>query len=132
MKSPTKLTVINMSTTETKLDAIRAAIEQDINTHARATEEAFAKLENMNVSPKEYKQANWQFGLNQYVAGDLRKIKELTVDSAEPIKRVESRIRFHAYQQRTKGSLDDKQEISVAQAAVAVILEGYVEKFFEA
>lgn len=121
-----------MSTTETKLDAIRAAFEQDINTHARATEDAFAKLEKMNTSTEDYKQANWQFGLNQYVAGYLRKIKEITVDSAEPIKRVESRIRFHAYQQRTKGSLDDKQEISVAQAAVAVILEGYVENFFEA
>lgn len=121
-----------MSTTETKLDAIRAAFEQDINTYTRAAEEAFAKLEKMNISTEDYKQSNWLFGLNQYVVEYLRKIKELTVDSAEPIKRVESRIRFHAYQQRTKGSLDDKQEISVAQAAVAVILEGYVENFFEA
>ncbi len=120
-----------MSTTETKLDAIRAAFEQDINTHAQATEEAFTKLEKMNISPEDYKQANWQFGLNHYVAGYLRKIKEATVDGAEPIKSIESRIRFHAYQQRTKGTLDDKQEISAAQATVAVILEGYVEKFFE-
>lgn len=132
MKSPTKLTVINMSTTETMLDAIRAAFEQDINTHERAAEEAFAKLEKMDISPKEYKQANWQFGLNQYVAGYLRKIKEFIFASTEPIKRVESRVRFHAYQQRIKGSLDDKQEISAAQTAVAVILEVYVKNFFEA
>lgn len=127
MKSQTKLTVVNMSTTETKLDAIRAAFEQDINTHERATEEAFAKLEKMNISHKDYKQANWQFGLNQYVAGYLRKVKESTIESGEPIKTIERRIRFHAFRQRTKGALDDH----VAQATVAVTLEGYINRFFE-
>ncbi len=121
-----------METKETKLDAIRAAFEQDINDYANRAEEAFAKLEKMNISPEEYKKANWTFGLNNYVAAYLRKVKEYTVDSGEPIKRIESRIRLHAYQQHTKGTLDDKQEISVAQAAVAVTLDGYVAKFFEA
>ncbi|WP_295729733.1 hypothetical protein [uncultured Muribaculum sp.] len=120
-----------MATTETKLDDIRAAFEHDINDHVNRAEKAFAKLEKMNISPEEYKQANWQFGLNCYVAGYLRKINGFTVDSGEPLKRMEGHIRFHAYQQRTKGNLDDKQEISVAQAAVAVTLEGYVAKFFE-
>lgn len=121
-----------MSTTETNLDAIRAAFEQDIKTHANLAEEAFAKLEKMNLSPEEYKNANLTFGLNNYVAGYLRKLKEITIDSGEPIKRIESRIRFHAYQQHIKGNLDDKQMISVAQAAVVVTLDGYVAKFFEA
>ncbi len=120
-----------MSTTEEKLEAIRAAFEQDIKTHSNLAEEAFAKLEEMNISPEDYKLANWQFGLNHYVAGYLRKIKELTVGSEESIDAVERRIRFHAYQQRSKGALDDKQEISAAQTVVAFTLEGYMEKFFE-
>ncbi len=87
----------------------------------------------MNISSEEYKQANRQFGLNLYVAGYLRKIKELfTVESAEPLKRIENRMRFHAYRQRTKGALDDKQEISAAQVVVAATLERYVQNFFEA
>lgn len=121
-----------MLTTEEKIKAISDAINVDIEHHSNLAEVAFANLEKMNITPMEYKDANWQFGLNNYIAEYLRKIKEFTVDSEEPLKRIESRIRFHAYQQRTKGELADKQEISAAQATVAVLLEDYVQKFFEA
>lgn len=119
-----------MSTTEEKINAIRDAINVDIEHHSNLAEVAFVNLEKMNISSKEYKDANLQFGLNNYIAGYLRKIKEITIDSEESLKRIESRIRFHAYQQRTKGELADKQVISVAKATVAVLLEEYVQKFF--
>lgn len=122
----------NMSTTETKIDAIREAIKADIMHHSNLAEIEFENLEKMFISSEEYKDTNRQFCLNAYITGYLRKIKEFTVDREEPLKRIENRIRFHAYQQRTKGELTDKQEISAAQAAVAEILEGYVQRFFEA
>lgn len=118
-----------MSTTENKIEAVLNAFNKDIEEHAIRAEDAFAKLEKMNIDAEEYKAANWQFALNHYVACYLRKLKEFI--AKEPLKMIEKRIRFHAYQQHTKGELSDKQEISVAQAAVTVLLEGYVQKFFE-
>lgn len=120
-----------MSTTEETIDAIRDAINVDIEHHSNLAEEAFATLEKMNISPEEYKKANWQFGLNHYVVSYLRKVKEFTIVSGESLKTIERRMRFHAHQQRTKGELGDQQEISVAQATVAVILEGYINRFFD-
>lgn len=121
-----------MTTTETKIDAIRDVIKGDIAHHSNLAEIAFANLEKMVISSEEYKDANRQFGLNSYITGYLRKIKEFTVDREEPLNRIENRIRFHAYQQSTIGEVTDEQEISTAQAAVAEILEGYVQRFFEA
>ncbi len=120
-----------MSATETKIDAIRDAISQDIERHANLAEDAFTTMEKMNVSPEEYKKANWAFGLNYYVAGYLRRFTEMTT-TKEPLSRIENRMRFHAYQQRTKGELGDRGEISAAQKTIAELLEEYVKKFFEA
>lgn len=119
-----------MKPNETKINAILDAIGQDIETHENLIEAAFATLEKMNISNEEYKAANRQLGLSAYIAGYLRNLIELTV-AKEPLKTIENRMRFHAHSQRTKGELDDDQEISEAQKIVAVLLEGYVQKFFE-
>lgn len=119
-----------MKPNETKINAILDAIGHDIETHENLIETAFVTLEKMNISNEEYKAANRQLGLSAYIAGYLRNLIELTV-AKEPLKTIENRMRFHAHSQRTKGELDDDQEISEAQKIVAVLLEGYVQKFFE-
>lgn len=120
-----------MATKETKTEAILESICHDIEEHAHRAEAAFEIMERMNVTPEEYKKANWQFCLNSYVVRYLDRFMGMAALS-ESLKTIESRMRFHARQQRTKGALTDKQEISAAQATVAVLLGGYIEKFFEA
>lgn len=120
-----------MATKETNTEAILESICRDIEEHAHNAEAAFATMEKMNVTPEEYKKANWQFCLNSYVVRYLDRFMGMAALS-ESLKTIESRMRFHAHQQRTKGALTDKQEISAAQATVAVLLDGYIEKFFEA
>lgn len=121
----------NMATKETNTEAILESICHDIKEHAHNAEAAFATMEKMNVTPEEYKKANWQFCLNSYVVRYLDRFMGMAALN-ESLKTIESRMRFHAHQQRTKGALTDKQEISAAQATVAVLLDGYIEKFFEA
>lgn len=120
-----------MATKETKTEAILESICRDIEEHAHRAEAAFEIMERMNVTPEEYKKANWQFCLNSYVVRYLDRFMGMAALN-ESLKTIESRMRFHAHQQRTKGALTDKQEISAAQATVAVLLDGYIEKFFEA
>lgn len=122
--------ISEMEPNETKINAILDAIGQDIEIHENLIETAFATLEKMTISDEEYNAANRQLGLSAYIAGYLRNLIELTV-AKEPLKTIENRMRFHAHSQRTKGELDDDQEISEAQKIVAVLLEGYVQKFFE-
>lgn len=129
MKSPTKLNVINMSTTETKIDAILDAISQDIAEREAVANQAMYTLEKMKPTAEEYKNANLQFGANTYVACYLKRIQEIVKE--RDIKRAENIIRFHHYQQHTIGALDDHRDISLGQATVAVILGGYVERFFK-
>ena len=129
MKSQTNLTVINMSTTE-KINAVIDAINQDIAQHKDVAKHAMLVLEQMNVSEEDYKEANLCFGLNQFMIGYLSHIKD-TLAGAD-IKTTENLIRYHAYYQRTKGNLTDGSNISIGQAAVATILDGYVTKFFDA
>lgn len=120
-----------MATKETNTEAILESICHDIEEHAHKAEAAFATMEKMNVTPEEYKKANWQFCLNSYVVRYLDRFMGMAALN-ESLKTIENRMRFHAHQQRTKGALTDKQEISAAQATVAVLLDGYIEKFFEA
>lgn len=129
MKSQTNLTVINMSTTE-KINAVIDAINQDIAQHKDVAKHAMLVLEQMNVSEEDYKEANLCFGLNQFMIGYLSHIKD-TLAGAD-IKTTENLIRYHAYYQRTKGNLTDGSNISIGQAAVATILDGYIAKFFDA
>lgn len=131
MKSRTNfLNVINMSTTE-KLNAVLEAINKDIAQHRDVAKHAMLVLEHMNVTvtDEEYKEANLCFGLNQFIVGYLTHIKE-TIAGMD-IKSVENLIRFHAYNQHTKGNITDGSNISIGQAAVATLLGGYITKFFE-
>lgn len=118
-------------TTETKTTAILDAISLDIADHEKRAEAAFSTLEMMNADSEDFKKANWQFCLNNYVATYLRKFKKMIIDN-EPLNTIEKRMRFHAYSQRSKGELNDKQEISVAQATVALRLESYIAIYFDA
>lgn len=120
-----------MSESNNKIDAILADINKDIESHAAIADEAFATLEKMNITPEEYKDANWAFGLNHFVAGYLRHFRNDIVEHKIAPKTLENRMRFHAYGQRTKGELGDEAEISAAQLKVAELLEGYVQKYFE-
>ncbi len=117
-----------MSATETKIDAILDAISQDIAERERMANEAMHTLEMFNTTTEGYKRACLQFGANWFVAGYLKRIKEEVMK--RELKTAENVIRFHAYQQHTKGNIDDGQDISLGQAAVAVILDGYIEQFF--
>lgn len=129
MKSPTKLNVINMSVTETKINAILDAIRQDIAEREDMANQAMHTLEKMRPTTEGYKEANLQFGANAYVACYLKRIQEIVKE--RDIKKAENIIRFHHYQQHTIGALDDHRDISLGQATVAVILGGYVERFFK-
>lgn len=58
-----------MSTTENKIEAVLKAITTDIKEHEKRAEEAFDKLEKMNPTVDEYKNARLQFGLNYFIVG---------------------------------------------------------------
>jgi len=118
-----------MTSTEEKIDAILDAISQDIAERENVADNAMHTLEKMRPSSEEYKEANLQFGANSYVACYLKRIPPTARE--RDIKNAENVIRFHHFQQHTKGALDDHRDISLAQATIAVILGGYVERFFK-
>lgn len=114
---------------ETKLNSIIEAISSDIATHEKLADNAMLTLEQMNVSPEDYKKANICFCLNSCVARYLGHIKSAIEKS--DIKSVENLIRFHSYYQHIKGDLQDNKVTTTAQAAVAVALDGYIARFFD-
>jgi len=118
-----------MSTTEMKIDAILEVINKDIKEREQVADSAMLTLEHMNATAEDYKNANRQLMANSYVVAYLKHIKG--VAECRDIKSTENIIRFHTYYQHTKGNLDDGQDVSVGQATVAVILDGYVKKFFD-
>lgn len=117
-----------MSVTETTIDAILDAIKQEIAERELMADNAMHTLRKFNPTPEEYKDANLQFGVNTYIACYLKSIQSVVMGRNPSA--VESAIRFHHYQQHSKGNLNDHRDISLGQAAVAVILGGYVERFF--
>jgi|GEM_PF-2345424 hypothetical protein len=129
MKSQTNQKQINMSVTETKIDAILDAIRKDIAEREAVADQAMHILEKMKPSAEEYKEANLQFGANVYVAHYLKRIQEII--KKRDIKKAENIIRFHHYQQHAIGALDSHRDISLGRVTVAVILGGYVERFFK-
>lgn len=118
-----------MSVTETTIDAILDAIKQEIAERERMANNAMHTLRKFNPTTEEYKDANLQFGVNTYIACYLKRIQNVVMGRNPTA--VESAIRFHHYQQHAKGNLDDHRDISLGQAAVAVILGGYIERFFD-
>lgn len=121
--------ISEMKPNETKINAILDAIGQNIAERETVANQAMHTLEKIKPSAEAYKDANLQFGANAYVAHYLKRIQEVVKE--RDIKKAENIIRFHCYQQHKIGALDDHRDISLGQAAVAVILEGYVQKFFE-
>lgn len=120
-----------MTSTE-KINAILDTLSQEIARRKKTAEKAMQDLEAMNLTPPEqYKDANVRFGINCYVAGYLSHIKA-EAEKANDIKKIENILRFHAYQQREKGSLDDGRDTSIGQGAVAIFLDRYVMQYFEA
>ena len=119
-----------MTSTEEKVDAILDAISQAIVDGEKMADNAMNSLENMNTTLEEYKDANLQLGANVFVIHYLNRIKEAVME--RDIKKAENIIRFHSYYQHHKGNLDDGRDISLGQAALAVTLDGYVERFFDA
>ena len=120
-----------MSTTEIKKAAIIETITKDIAEREKVAERAMQTLEQMNTSAEDYKRACQQFSLNSFVSGYLRHIKD-SVEKSD-LKTSENLIRFHSYHQYTKGLLTDDNEraLGVGQTAIAIILDGYIERFFE-
>lgn len=119
-----------MNTTATKINALLDTICQDIAERENVANSAMNIIEKLNVTPEDFKEANLRYSLNTYVINYLNRIKAVVME--QDIKKAENLIRYHAYYQHTKGNLDDGSTISVAQAAVAVTLDGYVARFFEA
>lgn len=115
-----------------KFNAILDAISQDIAEREQVADNAMHNLEKMKPSEAEYKEANLQFCANSFVACYLKYIKGTVKEKDyQSLKRLEQLIRFHHFQQHTKGALDDHRDVSLGQAIVAVILGGYVERFFK-
>jgi len=124
---------ISMETHLKKINEILDAISQDIADREKVADNAMHILEKLKPSEVEYKEANLQFSANSFVARYLKHIKDsVKGKDYQSLKRLEQLIRFHHFQQHAKGALDDHRDLSLGQATVAVILGGYVERFFEA
>ena len=119
-----------MTTTETKLDALTAAIRHDIAACDRAATESMATLGKIKPNLYDFKKANRLVAANAYAAFYLRYI-ETDVTSTRDIERAERFIRFHAYQQKNMLALDNNSEAAPGQYMVADHLDSYVTRFFE-
>ncbi len=105
-------------------------LSKDIREREENTAAAIGSMERMGITPDDYKRANQQLGANAFVATFLTYIRR-EVENADA-KGAENLLRFHSYTQRAKGRLDDQSITALGQAAVAVILDGYIEKYFAA
>lgn len=118
----------DMSATDQKIDALLDELSKDILEHTNASCGAIRMLEMFNTSPDDFKKGCTQLAHNTFILGYLTRIE--AVVKSRDLKKCENIIRFHSYQQHTKGNLSDGQDISVAQAAVVMILDRYIKKFF--
>lgn len=119
-----------MTTTETKLDALTAAIRHDIAACDRAATESMATLGKIKPNLYDFKKANRLVAANAYAAFYLRYI-ETDVTSTRDIERAERLIRFHAYQQKKMRALDNNSVTAPGQYMVVNHLDSYVTRFFE-
>lgn len=116
-----------MNSEKSKFDEMVTAITNDIAYHQREAEAAMTTLEDMKVSPEDYRKAMLRFDVCTFVAGYLNHI--LTFIRKSDMKAAENLMRFHAHYQREKGRVPDEEATSAAQANIAVILDGYVNRF---
>lgn len=106
-----------------KINAVLGAMTRDIEERERVADDAMHRLEDMGVSAREYKDACLRFSVNSFVVAYLRRLMRKVEEGG--VKTAENLMRFHSYYQHTKGCLDDGEPLSVGQAAVAVILDGW-------
>lgn len=119
-----------MTSTENKCDEILTAINEALTEHSAAVKKAMLILECMNTNQEEYKSACRTIMTHSFVVLLLNRIK--AVVESNDIKATETIIRFHSYYLHSKGGFAGKTDVvSTAQHAVAAILDGYVERFFD-
>lgn len=121
-----------MLTKETKLNSIHEEIRREISDREYQAEVAFEEMEKFNISSEEYKRLYRAFGFNCCIAGYLGIFNERSADIDESAKDIEKRLRFHAYQVKTKGALDNCPEIAQALKEVAAFLDSLINRYFEA
>lgn len=121
-----------MLTKETKLNSIREEIRREISNREYQAEVAFEEMEKFNISSEEYKRLYLSFGFNSCIAGYLRIFNERSADIDDTPKDLEKRLRFHAYQVRTKSAPDNCPEIAQALKEVAAFLDSLINRYFEA
>lgn len=121
-----------MNHKETKLNAIREEIRRETSNREYQAEVAFEEMEKFNISSKDYKRLYHAFGFNCCIVGYLRIFNEQSTDIDESAKDIEKRLRFHAYQVRTKSTPDNCPEIAQALKEVAAFLDGLINRYFEA
>lgn len=117
-----------MKPTNSKLEAIRSAIENDIKTHQRAASIAMENIEKFNTSSDDFNSESLRFNINQFIAGYLSHIKS-SVENVD-LNRAETIIRYHFHTQSTKGQSAANPVILRGQEVIADILKSYVNRFF--
>ncbi len=119
-----------MTTTETKLYALTAAIRHDIAACDRAATVIMRTLVKIKPNPCDFKKANRLVVANAY-AGFYLRYFETDVTSTRDIERAERLIRFHAYQLKNMLTLDNNSEAAPGQYMVVNHLDSYIARFFE-
>lgn len=114
-------------------DEIADGLESHINECHQAVENAISTMERVFATPEEYKEADKQFATNSYIARFLGHVlSTIRVIGNNDVKTAENTLRFHAHSLRVKASIGDADDFAAARQTVVTILEGYVEKYFEA
>lgn len=108
---------------------IIAAIEKDIAQFEQRAEQAMGKLERMNNTNEEFILASREADLYFFTAGYLNHIGYIA--RTNELKVTENAIRYHAYANRKKGLIGDGGDVDARNTAIATILEGYLDRFFE-
>lgn len=132
MKSLTKLTVINMSTTQEKISAISADLDKQIDLTEESLKEVNHTLALMKNDAGTYNQA-WKFlGAVSVINHFLQQLKSI-IESGDN-KNAENFIRFNCYQieqftDKDALDTDEPTESLMADAKITVyhIFKSYVE-----
>lgn len=118
-----------MCNTADKISSISGAITAAIVEHTQKASEAMKTLELMSITPEKYREASESLAHHTYANAYLARVQEI-VETGD-IKKIENVIRFHYYQLREKGDIDNADEISKAQLEIAGLLDCLVIRFFD-
>ena len=133
MKSPTKQTVINMSTTQEKITAISAELDKRIDLAEESLKESKHTLSLIKNDAETYNQAWEDFASVSAINHFLLQLKDI-IESGDN-KKAENFIRFNCYQieQFTDKAVLEADEntsldvLDVTKIAVYYIFKSYVE-----